>query len=156
MVPQESGLDIAGLDCRALYPPPGTIISIQQPLIQPRRVQPSVKPCYEPSAQPSHSATVCPILITAQADHTTPLISRWTLILSANQPSFVQPSVMPCCYRRSHRQQPLALLLVEIFPPNHTPDRRLLNLGSPLRPQVLYPKSRTARHCLLADHLLEA
>ena len=40
-------------------------------------------------------------------------------------------------------QQPLALLLVEIFPPHQTPDGRLLHLGSPLRPQVVI-KSRIA------------
>ena len=51
-------------------------------------------------------------------------------------------------------QQPLASLLAEITPPHHTPDGCLLRLGSPLRPQVVI-KSRIAKHCLLADHLLD-
>ena len=34
-------------------------------------------------------------------------------------------------------QQPLASILMEIVSPHHTPDGRLLHLGSPLRPKLL-------------------
>ena len=69
---------------------PHDTASSQQLLIhsasQPRWVQPSVKPWYEPSTHPYRSAPVCPMFITAQAEHTTALISRGIPIHSARQP----------------------------------------------------------------------
>ena len=69
----------------------------------------------------------------------------WLIRRSTGAAESVSTQVQDC-------QQPLASLLVEIVPPHHTPDRRLLHLGSPLRPQVVI-KSRIAKHCLLADYL---